>query len=73
MLLKGGMGALSGIDKNADGLYNPNIPIYSIEDDLPKVDIVITTTIMCHEEIKRELEVKMSNDTAIVSLEDILY
>lgn len=73
VLVKNGIGAVYGIDKNADKLYNPHIPIYSMENDLSEVDLIIVTTVVCGEEIKRELEAKVNKNTEIIFLEDVLY
>lgn len=73
ILFKSGIGALYGIDKNADKLYNSHIAIYSMESDLTGVDVVVVTTAMYYEQIRSELEMKMGNETTIISLEEILY
>lgn len=61
-----------GIDRNADKLYNSYIPIYNITCNLPIVDLIVVTTIMCFEEIKDELEEKFGKEINVVSLEEIL-
>lgn len=72
-LRKSGKDVLYGIDRNADRLYNAQIPIYTINDELSDVDVMIVTTMTCFEEIKSELETKMGHKVSIVSLEEILY
>ena len=62
-----------GVDRNARQLYNPYIPIYSMNDDLPIVDMIIVTTIVSFPEIKQGLEEKVGRNVPIVSLENILY
>ena len=62
--------ALYGIDKNADNIY-ADIDVFSMEDDLPKVDAVVVTAITFFDEIEGKLSKKL--DCPIISLEDILY
>ncbi|MCI9623122.1 MAG: hypothetical protein HFI23_07280 [Lachnospiraceae bacterium] len=72
-LRKDGIEVVCGIDRNADKLYNPYIPIYNLEDELPQADVIIVTTLMYYEQIKSELEMKMNREINIISLEEILY
>ncbi|MCI8376708.1 MAG: hypothetical protein HFI29_14950 [Lachnospiraceae bacterium] len=72
-LRKSGKDVLYGIDRNADRLFNAQIPIYTINDELPDVDVMIVTTLLYYEQIKSEIERKMSGKPCIVSLEEILY
>lgn len=59
-----------GIDKNAQNLYS-SLDVYSLEDELEEVDVVVVTPIFFFNEIEEELSRKF--DCPIVSLEDILY
>lgn len=59
-----------GIDKNADTIYS-DIDVFSMEDDLAKVDAVVVTAITFFDEIEENLSEKL--DCPILSLEDILY
>ena len=59
-----------GIDKNADTIYS-DIDVFSMEDDLAKVDAVVVTPITFFDEIEENLSEKL--DCPILSLEDILY
>ncbi len=68
-----GIEVICGIDRNADNLYNPYIPIYSLENSLPEMDLIIVTTIMYFEQIKSDLEIMLGKKIKIVSLEKILY
>ena len=46
--------ALYGIDKNADNIY-ADIDVFSMEDDLPKVDAVVVTAITFFDEIEGDI------------------
>lgn len=59
-----------GIDKNIN-LNCPGINIFSMEDKLENVDVVIVTSITFFDEIQENLSKKIN--CSIVSLEDILY
>lgn len=59
-----------GIDKNADSIY-AGVELFSIEDVLEKVDVVVVTAITYFDEIEEKLSTKLG--CPIVSLEDILY
>jgi len=72
-LYKGKIEIVYGIDRNAEKIYNPYIPVYHIEDELPDVDLIIVTAIASYPQIKHELEMKMKGIADIVSLEYILY
>lgn len=72
-LRKGGMTKIYGIDRNASRLYNPDIEIYSIENELPDTDIIIITAFMYFESIKHNLEMKIGKNTNIISLENIFF
>lgn len=66
--LRGQIEIFYGIDKrNISAEY----PVYRLEDDLPKVDLVIVTAVYEFEDIEEELKKKM--DCPIYSLEDIIY
>lgn len=58
------------IDRNADSIY-ADIDLYSIEDELPDVDVVVVTAVYFYDEIYNNLVDKVS--CPIVSLEDVLY
>ena len=58
------------IDQNADTIYT-GIDVYSPEDDLPEVDVIIVTAVYFFDEIYDKLSDKVQ--CAIVSLEDVLY
>jgi hypothetical protein len=73
ILRKNSINILFGIDRNSKGLYNPYIPIYNVEDDLPYVDIIIVTAMVDLEEIRTSLNRKINRETKIILLEDILY
>lgn len=62
-----------GIDKNADKIYNQNVPIYTLDDELSRVDLIIVTVIDGYEQIKHELEIKFKHKVEIISLDIILY
>lgn len=70
---KGGMTKIYGIDRNASRLYNPDIEIYSMENELPDADIIIITAFIYFESIKRDLEMKIGKNTNIISLENIFF
>ena len=59
-----------GIDRNTNGIYS-DMNIFSIEDELGEVDVVIVTAITFFAEISERLSEKMR--CPIFSLEDILY
>ena len=58
------------IDKNADGI-NMEIDVFTPEEELPDVDLIIVTAIYFYAEIERTL--KELTDNRVSSLEDILY
>ncbi len=59
-----------GIDKNANGIYT-DIEMYTLEDELPKVDMIVVTSIFFFDEIEEKLSLKVN--CPIISLEDIVY
>lgn len=59
-----------GIDRKAEDIY-ANVEMFSLEDDLARVDAVIVTAITFFDEIEEKLSEKL--DCPILSLEDILY
>ena len=59
-----------GIDQNADSIYS-DINVYSLEDSLEPVDVVVVTAITFFNEIEKKLSGKI--DCQIISLEDILH
>ncbi len=72
MLKKNGIEVICGIDREAEKLYNPYVPIYSVEEDLPVADVVIVTAISDFGHIKSRLQAKFEEQVKIVSLEEIL-
>ena len=56
--------------KNADGI-NMEIDVFTPEEELPDVDLIIVTAIYFYAEIERTL--KELTDYRVSSLEDILY
>lgn len=58
------------IDKEAGSPYS-NIEVYSLEDDLQPVDVIIVSAIFAFDQIKKELKKKV--DCPIISLEDVIY
>ncbi len=59
-----------GIDRNADTIYS-RLNIFSMEDNLDKVDAIVVTAITFFDEIEEKLSEKV--DCPIISLEDVLY
>lgn len=59
-----------GIDKNADNVY-ADIDVFTVEEPLDKVDVVVVTAITYFNEIENQLKDKM--DCPIISLKDVLY
>lgn len=58
------------IDKRADNIYM-DIDFYSVEDVLPKADVIVVTAITYFDEIAEKME--EVTDIPVVSLEDIIY
>lgn len=58
------------IDKRADDIY-VDLEIYTIEDELPDVDVIVVTAISYFDEISDKLST--ATEAPIVSLEDIIY
>lgn len=71
--LKGcGLEVKYGIDKKIDSdSICMNVDVYSPENELPEVDIIVVTAVYFFDEIRDKLSEKV--DCPIVSLEDILY
>ena len=59
-----------GIDRRGDSIYT-DIDVFTMEDDLDDVDVVIVTAITFFDEIEEKLCEKVT--CPIVSIEDILY
>lgn len=59
-----------GIDKNAEAIYS-DIEVFSPDNILENVDVVVVTSIFFMDEIQEVLSAKLS--CPIISLEDILY
>ena len=58
------------IDRNAESICT-DLDVYTPEDDLPEVDVIIVTAVYFYDEIEEMLEDKV--DCVIFSLEDIVY
>lgn len=58
------------IDRNADSIYS-DIDIFSPEDTLPDVDVIVVTAVCFFDEIEADLDDLVS--CPIISLEDIIY
>lgn len=58
------------IDRNADEIYS-DLDIYTPDDELEDVDVVVVTAIHYFDEIEAEMSNKMS--CPIISLEDVIY
>lgn len=59
-----------GID-NAENTIWTDIPVFSMNDELEDVDIVIVTAVTNYEEIQKELFDKINSE--VISLEEIIY
>ena len=59
-----------GIDQKADEIYT-DVDVLTMDDELPRVDAVVVTSIYFFEEISEKLTALM--DSPVISLEDILY
>ncbi len=59
-----------GIDKNANNAYS-NIKVFSIQEELPQVDVVVVIIINEFDQIYQELSRRLTCD--IISLLDIVY
>lgn len=59
-----------GIDQNKGDVFS-EIPIYSLEDELPVVDAVVVTPYLSYAQIV--LKIKEKFQGKIISLEDIIY
>lgn len=73
VLRKQGIKVVYGIDRNAEKIYNPYIPIYHLEDELPSVDIIVVTAVISYQQIKRDLENVVKGAEDIISLEHLLH
>ena len=58
------------IDKRADNLY-ADVDVYTLEEELPEVDVIVVTAVSFFDSISDELAEK--TDVPVVSLEDIIY
>lgn len=58
------------IDNRANQIY-VDLDVYTMEDDLPKVDVIVVTAISYFDEISEKLA--EITDIPVVSLEDIIY
>lgn len=59
-----------GIDQNAE-FEDSWIKVYSLQDKLPEVDVIVVTPSFAYESIVKELKEK--TNIAIVSIDDIIY
>lgn len=57
-----------GIDSNSNSAYG-KVDIYSIDDKMPEVDAIIVTPIFAYQDIKENLEKRVS--VPIISLEEV--
>lgn len=57
------------IDKNASNIYEP-IDIYTMEEELPQVDVIIVTAVYYYDGIKKEMAKKV--ECPVVSILEIL-
>lgn len=62
-----------GIDQEAHLIYIPGLKLYTLEEEKEKVDAVVVTPITYFDEIMQNMKNNIGNETAIISLEDILY
>lgn len=58
------------IDKNSSSIYS-ELDFYELEDELPKVDVIVITATFAFDEIVKTLEENV--DMEVVSLEDVVY
>ncbi len=58
------------IDKNAVNIYS-QLEVIELEEDMPKVDVVVVTATFAFDEIEKELSSNI--DYPIVSLDDVVY
>lgn len=58
------------IDKRADNIY-VDLDVYTVEDNLPEVDVIVVTAITYFDEISDKLA-EITN-IPVVSIEDIIY
>lgn len=61
---------LYGIDRNAANIYS-EIEVYTPDESLPKVDVIVVTSAFYYDEIERDLQKKVSYP--IISIEDVVY
>ncbi len=59
-----------GIDKNAENIYS-SVDVINLSADLPKVDVIVVTTVFFFDEVAEELADIV--DCPVISLEDIVY
>ena len=60
---------LYAIDAKGEKL-NPNIPIYTLEDEIPKADVIVVTATFDYKNIKENLGQR--TDVQIVSIDDVV-
>lgn len=58
------------IDRNAENIRVADIPVLTLADELPAVDVVVVTTVQFYGEIEAQLE--EVTDACIVSMEDLV-
>lgn len=58
------------IDKNAGGTYT-EVDVFSVDDNLPNVDVIVISAVFDYDKIEEELSQKV--DMKIISLEDAIY
>ena len=59
-----------GIDKNAENIYS-SVDVINLSADLPKVDVIVVTTVFFFDEVVEELADIVN--CPVMSLEDIVY
>lgn len=59
-----------GIDRKADEIYT-DIDLITLDEEIPKVDVIVVTSIFFFDEIKEKMETL--TDRPVISLEGILY
>lgn len=60
-----------GIDRNATNIWIDGLTMKSLEDILPKIDVVVVTPISFYE-IRKEIHEKMGEDIDVVFIEDVI-
>lgn len=61
---------LYAIDAKGEQL-NPNIPIYILDDEIPKADVIVVTATFDYDNIKENLEQR--TDIRIISIDEVVH